>query len=130
MCFEFAVIFSFRNLLSCFRVEMSPPTSGTRFGTKAIHAGQDPEKWSNNEIIPPITLSTTFKQTHPGQYKAHDYSRISNSSRDVLQENLAALVGGKYCKNLRRVAPNSEIHCLNRFRLYIWQWHGFNNVNS
>uniref|UniRef100_A0A914YYD6 cystathionine gamma-lyase n=1 Tax=Panagrolaimus superbus TaxID=310955 RepID=A0A914YYD6_9BILA len=75
---------------------MSPPAT-SQFGTKAIHAGQDPEKWGSNEVIPPISLSTTFKQTHPGVYKAHNYSRISNSSRDVLQELLATLENAKYC---------------------------------
>uniref|UniRef100_A0AC34G4P5 Cystathionine gamma-lyase n=1 Tax=Panagrolaimus sp. ES5 TaxID=591445 RepID=A0AC34G4P5_9BILA len=75
---------------------MSPPTTTSRFGTKAIHAGQDPEKWGSNEVIPPITRSTTFKQTHPGVYKAHDYSRCSNPSRDVLQELLATLENAKY----------------------------------
>uniref|UniRef100_A0AC35G8T5 Cystathionine gamma-lyase n=1 Tax=Panagrolaimus sp. PS1159 TaxID=55785 RepID=A0AC35G8T5_9BILA len=78
------------------RKKMSPPTTN-RFGTKAIHAGQDPEKWGSNEVIPPITLSTTFKQTHPGVYKTHDYSRCGNPTRDVLQELLATLEGAKYC---------------------------------
>jgi cystathionine gamma-lyase len=76
---------------------MSPPPAASRFGTKTIHAGQDPEKWGSNEVIPPIALSTTFKQTTPGVFKAHNYSRISNSSRDVLQELLATLEGGKFC---------------------------------
>lgn len=36
------------------------------FGTKAIHAGQDPDQWKCKAVIPLISLSTTFKQTTPG----------------------------------------------------------------
>ena len=68
------------------------------FGTKAIHAGQDPKQWKNNEIVPPITLSSIFKQDTPGNPKKFFYSKYGNSSRNVLQENLAALEGGTHGK--------------------------------
>ena len=68
------------------------------FGTKAIHVGQEPEKWDMNQVVPIISLSTTYKQDRPGEPKGHDYSRAGNPTRDVLQENLAALENGKYCK--------------------------------
>lgn len=32
------------------------------FATKAIHVGQDPDQWSGNPVIPPLIMSTTFKQ--------------------------------------------------------------------
>lgn len=35
------------------------------FMTKAIHAGQDPEQWNSLSVIPPITMSTCFKQYDP-----------------------------------------------------------------
>ena len=38
------------------------------FGTQAIHAGQDPEKWNSRAVIPPISMATTFKQKSPGQH--------------------------------------------------------------
>uniref|UniRef100_A0AAF5PW21 cystathionine gamma-lyase n=1 Tax=Wuchereria bancrofti TaxID=6293 RepID=A0AAF5PW21_WUCBA len=68
------------------------------FGTNAIHVGQEPEQWDTNQIIPPISLATTFKQPEPGKPKKHDYSRSSNPSRDVLEKCLASLEEGEYCR--------------------------------
>jgi cystathionine beta-lyase/cystathionine gamma-synthase len=39
------------------------------FATKAIHVGQEPEQWNSNAVVPPITLSTTFKQEAPAKHK-------------------------------------------------------------
>lgn len=36
------------------------------FATDALHKGQDPELWESRAVIPPISLSTTFKQYTPG----------------------------------------------------------------
>lgn len=36
------------------------------FATDALHVGQEPEQWSSRAVIPPISLSTTFKQYEPG----------------------------------------------------------------
>jgi cystathionine beta-lyase/cystathionine gamma-synthase len=52
----------------------------------------------NFQVVPPISLSTTYKQANPGEPKGHDYSRAGNPTRDVLQENIAALEDGLYCK--------------------------------
>ncbi|GAA6084899.1 cystathionine gamma-lyase, partial [Tachysurus ichikawai] len=38
------------------------------FATDAIHVGQEPEQWSSMAVVPPITLSTTFKQFSPGKH--------------------------------------------------------------
>lgn len=38
------------------------------FATQAIHAGQEPEQWRSAAVVPPISLSTTFKQQAPGQH--------------------------------------------------------------
>ncbi|KAH7727312.1 cystathionine gamma-lyase [Aphelenchoides avenae] len=76
----------------------SSSTTFEGFGTAAIHVGQEPEKWDMNQVVPPISLSTTYKQDRPGEPKAHDYSRAGNPSRDVLQENIAALEDGLYCR--------------------------------
>ena len=35
--------------------------------TRAIHEGQEPEQWTHREVIPPISLATTYKQPGPGQ---------------------------------------------------------------
>lgn len=56
-------------------------------------------EYSNKlQVVPPISLSTTYKQDRPGEPKGHDYSRAGNPTRDVLQKNLAALEDGKHCQ--------------------------------
>lgn len=39
------------------------------FATAAIHAGQEPEQWDSMCVIPPIVLSTTYKQYAPAEFK-------------------------------------------------------------
>ncbi|NWW73322.1 CGL lyase, partial [Climacteris rufus] len=63
------------------------------FATHAIHTAQEPEQWSSWAVVPPITLSTTFKQVAPGVNKGYMYSRFGNPSRDVLEKVVAALEG-------------------------------------
>ncbi|WKX93698.1 hypothetical protein Q1695_011173 [Nippostrongylus brasiliensis] len=67
------------------------------FGTSALHVGQEPEQWDMNQVVAPISLSTTYKQDRPGEPKGHDYSRAGNPSRDVLQKCLASLEDAKHC---------------------------------
>lgn len=50
----------------------------TSFATDAIHVGQEPEQWKSMAVVPPISLSTTFKQTGPGQ---HAVSKPSGPAR-------------------------------------------------
>jgi cystathionine gamma-lyase len=68
------------------------------FGTAAIHVGQEPEQWDMNQVVPPISTSTTYKQDMPGVPKKHDYGRAGNPTRDVLEKNLAALENAKHCR--------------------------------
>ena len=39
------------------------------FATKASHSGQEPEQWNSMAVVPPISLSTTFKQDGPAEFK-------------------------------------------------------------
>ncbi|XP_012134602.1 cystathionine gamma-lyase isoform X2 [Megachile rotundata] len=66
------------------------------FATKAIHAGQDPLQWNHCAIIPPISMSTTYRQDGPGEHRGFDYSRSGNPTRKVLETCLAALDNGKH----------------------------------
>ncbi|KAM8715448.1 hypothetical protein ACLKA7_002494 [Drosophila subpalustris] len=66
------------------------------FATKSIHAGQDPEQWKSAAVIPPISLSTTFKQDAPGEHRGFEYSRSGNPTRNVLEQCMAALDNAKY----------------------------------
>jgi len=65
------------------------------FATKAIHEGQDPEKWKSRMVVPPITLSTTYKQLEPGVGE-YEYSRSGNPTRFCLEECIAAIEDGSY----------------------------------
>ncbi|KAM4022232.1 cystathionine gamma-lyase [Anomaloglossus baeobatrachus] len=67
------------------------------FATKAIHTGQEPEQWTSMAVVPPISLSTTFKQHSPGEHAGYDYSRSGNPTRNCLEKAVAALDGAKYC---------------------------------
>lgn len=66
------------------------------FATKAIHVGQDPEQWKSMMVVPPITMSTTFKQLKPGQCAAgkYEYSRSGNPTRECLENCIAAVESG------------------------------------
>ena len=39
------------------------------FPTRAIHAGNEPEKWNSMAVVPPISLATTFKQDGPANFR-------------------------------------------------------------
>lgn len=66
------------------------------FGTRAIHAGQHPDP-STGAIMTPVYLTSTYVQEEPCKLKGgYDYSRTRNPTRTALQDNLAALEGGKH----------------------------------
>ncbi len=66
-----------------------------RFGTKAIHAGVDPDPLTG-AVMTPIYQTSTYAQEAPGVHKGYEYARTQNPTRDALQKNLAALENGKY----------------------------------
>ncbi|KAH9366102.1 hypothetical protein HPB48_006491 [Haemaphysalis longicornis] len=89
------------------------------FDTNAVHAGQEPEKWTSRAVVPPISMATTFKQKSPAEpfvkfFRTHtpgshrnrafgslltpqfDYSRSGNPTRNCLEECIAALEHAKY----------------------------------
>jgi cystathionine gamma-lyase len=66
-----------------------------KFGTKAIHAGLEPDP-STGAIMTPIFQTSTYVQASPGDHKGYEYSRTQNPTRSALQNNLAALENGKF----------------------------------
>ncbi len=70
--------------------------SSYKFGTKAIHAGADPEP-GTGAIMTPIFQTSTYAQEYPGKHKGYAYARGKNPTREALQKNIAALENGKYC---------------------------------
>ncbi|PYI40280.1 cystathionine gamma-synthase [Arthrobacter psychrolactophilus] len=66
------------------------------FNTRAVHAGQTPDA-TTGSVIPPLYQTTTFAQDGIGQLRnGYEYGRGTNPTRDGLQEQLAALEGGKF----------------------------------
>jgi cystathionine gamma-lyase len=63
--------------------------------TRAIHAGQDPEK-TTGAVVVPIFQTSTYAQAAPGAHSGHEYSRTSNPTRDALQTCLASLENARY----------------------------------
>ena len=70
--------------------------SNYKFGTKAIHAGAEPDP-TTGAIMTPIFQTSTYVQDYPGNHKGYAYARGKNPTRDALQKNIAALENGKYC---------------------------------
>jgi cystathionine gamma-lyase len=66
-----------------------------KFGTKVLHAGVEPDPLTG-AIMTPIYQTSTYAQEAPGKNKGYEYARTQNPTRDVLQNNLAALENGKY----------------------------------
>jgi cystathionine gamma-lyase len=66
-----------------------------KFGTKAIHAGVEPDP-TTGAIMTPIYQTSTYVQASPGDHKGYEYSRTHNPTRTALQNSIAALESGKH----------------------------------
>src|SRR6202011_6253041 len=64
-----------------------------RFGTRAIHAGQQPDP-STGAIMTPIYASSTYAQESPGVHKGFEYSRSQNPTRFAFERCVADLESG------------------------------------
>ncbi|MGO5287658.1 cystathionine gamma-synthase [Pseudoscardovia suis] len=70
--------------------------SNDAIATRAIHAGQEPDP-TTGAVVPPIYMTSTFRQPHVGQpINGYDYSRSINPTRNVFDEQLAAIEGAKH----------------------------------
>ena len=70
-------------------------SSSPRFETRAIHAGNDPDK-ETGAVSPPIHLASTFEQRTVGENQGFDYSRAGNPTRKRLEENISSLENGRF----------------------------------
>jgi cystathionine gamma-lyase len=68
-------------------------TSG--FGTKAIHAGQEPDP-RTGAVMVPIYQTSTFAQSSPGKHTGYEYARTGNPTRTAYEACVASLENGKY----------------------------------
>jgi cystathionine beta-lyase len=65
------------------------------FGTKAIHAGIEPDS-ATGAIMTPIYQTSTYVQEEIGKHKGYAYSRTLNPTRHALEKNIAAIENGEY----------------------------------
>ena len=66
-----------------------------KFDTKVVRAGISPDP-TTGSILPPIYETATYVLPEVGRDLGFDYTRSSNPTRQVLEENLAAIDSGKY----------------------------------
>ena len=63
------------------------------FGTRAIHAGQEPDA-STGAIMTPIYATSTYVQSSPGVHKGYEYARTQNPTRMAYERCVADLESG------------------------------------
>ena len=69
-------------------------TKDKKFNSKVIHSGHGADE-STGAVMPPIHLSSTFKQKSPGDFK-YEYARTGNPTRDVLEKLLTEIEDGTF----------------------------------
>ena len=69
--------------------------SKSGFGTRAIHAGQEPDPITGAVMVP-IYQTSTFAQSSPGKHTGYEYARTDNPTRTAYQECIASLENGKH----------------------------------
>lgn len=85
-----------------------------KFGTKAVHAGVEPDP-STGAIMTPIYQTSTYAQESPAKHQGYAYARGANPTRNALQKSIAALENGKYgiCFSSGMGATDAVIKLLN-----------------
>lgn len=85
-----------------------------KFGTKAIHAGVEPDP-ATGAIMTPIYQTSTYVQERVGVFKGYEYSRTGNPTRNALENAIAAIENGKYgaCFGSGLAAIDAVIKILN-----------------
>jgi cystathionine gamma-lyase len=85
-----------------------------KFGTKAVHAGVEPDP-STGAIMTPIFQTSTYVQESPAKHKGYAYARGANPTRNALQKSIAALENGRFglCFSSGMGATDAVIKLLN-----------------
>ena len=67
----------------------------TRFATRAVHAGLEPDP-AFGGVVPAIHQASTYVQKAPGEFvEDYDYSRSANPTRAALERALGEIEGGR-----------------------------------
>lgn len=64
-----------------------------QFGTRAIHAGQEPDP-TTGAVMQPIYATSTYAQSSPGVHKGYEYARTQNPTRMAFERCVADLENG------------------------------------
>ncbi len=85
-----------------------------KFGTKAVHAGAEPDHLTG-AVMTPIYQTSTYAQESPAKHKGYAYARGANPTRNALQTSIAALENGKFglCFSSGMGATDAVIKLLN-----------------
>lgn len=85
-----------------------------KFGTKAVHAGVEPDP-TTGAIMTPVYQTSTYVQSSPSKHKGYAYARGANPTRNALQKSIAALENGKHaiCFSSGMGATDAVIKLLN-----------------
>jgi cystathionine beta-lyase len=85
-----------------------------KFGTKAIHAGVEPDP-TTGAIMTPIFQTSTYVQESPSKHKGYAYARGANPTRNQLQKSIAALENGRFgiCFSSGMGATDAVLRLLN-----------------
>lgn len=68
-------------------------TTKHQFGTRAIHAGQEPDP-TTGAVMQPIYATSTYAQSSPGVHKGFEYARTQNPTRMAFERCVADLENG------------------------------------
>ncbi len=66
-----------------------------KFDTKVVRAGIEPDP-TTGAIVPPIYQTATYVLPEVGRDLGFDYTRSANPTREILENNLAAIEGGRF----------------------------------
>jgi cystathionine gamma-synthase len=70
----------------------NPSPDRDEFETRAVHAGQEPDR-ATGAVVPPISLASTFVQDAVGEHRGYEYARSANPTRAALEACIAELEG-------------------------------------
>ena len=66
-----------------------------KFDTKVVRAGIEPDP-TTGAIVPPIYQTATYVLPEVGRDLGFDYTRSANPTREILENNLATIEGGRF----------------------------------
>ena len=66
-----------------------------KFDTRVVRAEIEPDL-TTGSVVPPIYQTATYVLPEVGRDKGYDYTRSSNPTRQMLEQYLAVIEGGKY----------------------------------